>query len=162
MSASHITDSDWTRFSATVLYLIQDVNASKHSVELNEVYRHTLIILLRRFTDRFWYKRLLASKACLEHSRTEGIADIRKLDPHEVPVEFRASYRLEHYLPIADLRKSLMEIEKPDQQKVEELLRAAAIEKIWILKEEDNRLKRYNRRNPAEAYKAAGIDIVFE
>ena len=55
-----------------------------------------------------------------------------------------------------------MEVEEPNEKKVEELLRAATIEKIWILKEEDAKLKRYNRGNPAEAYKAAGIEIVFD
>lgn len=166
MTTSHITDRDWTRFSATVLFLIQDVKASEHSPKLNDVYRLTLLTLLRRFTDKFWYKRLLVSKACFESSRAEGIDDIRKYDPDELPANVRPNYHLEHFLPIAELRTRLMKIENPTQQKVEECLKTAQIAKIWILKKEDDCLtksgKRHKRENPAEAYKAVGIEILYE
>jgi hypothetical protein len=124
------------------------------------------MVLLRRFTDKFLYKRLLISRACLARSRADGIDDIRQFDPREVPAEVRSTYHLEHFLPIAVLRTRLMKIENPTQDNVEECLRTAQIAKVWILKEEDDRLtaagKRYKRDDPVQAYRDAKIEIVYD
>ena len=114
---------------------------------------------MRGYIDRFWRDKLCVSEACDREAGRDNL-NLRQMEPRQIPIAVRGKYHLEHYLPVADLRKILLDMKNPTADKIIKLIAAAPIKKVWVLKTEDSQLKKYNRDNPAAAYAKAGIKIL--
>ena len=82
----------------------------------------------------------------------------------EVGNEKKPLFHWEHVLPVSDLKRRLVELQKPRQIKSikEELMKADI---AWILKSEDKtlnerKLRNKRRKDPWDAYRECGIKIV--
>ena len=120
----------------------------------------TLKVHLRGFIDRYWADKLCVSKACRAEARRDGIADIRKFEPRRVRSEpTREKYHLEHYMQVDDLRDLLLKLKEPTVDEIVGLIQTSPIKKVWLLKEENDRLPRGKRPDPALALEQPGIQI---
>jgi hypothetical protein len=73
----------------------------------------------------------------------------------------RKIFHWEHYYPVEQLIRELIELKKLNDQSIYKVIRKAKI--VWILKEENRKLdKNYKsiRPNPKKAYKEAGIKLL--
>jgi|SRR6516162_6820892 len=94
-----------------------------------------------------------------------GIGDLSQFQWRDQPIRMRDPNRrifhFEHTKPVHDLTKEILAIKNPDIITIEKILMRASI--TWITKDEDRRLKRFQRsENPLEDYAKAGIRLLPE
>jgi hypothetical protein len=152
-------DREFSMIASTILVLVQNIQSNQVTRRVASLHKETLKLYLRGFIDRFWRERLSISEACEQEGKKDNL-NLRQMEPRQLPKEVRRKYHLEHYLPVADLRTILLEMKSPTADKIAGLIAAAPIKKVWVLRDEDSRLKKYNRDNPAAAYQKAGIKIL--
>lgn len=144
--------------------IINEVPASLPDKATERGVRNLLMILCRNMED---VAPRNASIKAVEMAARLGIEDLRRLhfdDGGRIPGG-RAASRLhwEHWFPVAEMRRELMDLQKPTPEACRDVLAKARL--CWILKEEDDALTslgyRSRRPDPEAAYRAAGIEMAY-
>jgi hypothetical protein len=75
----------------------------------------------------------------------------------------RKTFHWEHWLPVAEIARSIQAIAQPSKDEVLAALRQTRV--VWITKDENTRLDqakaRSTRHDPARAYEDAGIELRY-
>lgn len=115
---------------------------------------------IRKFTDLVTAKRSVAADNKFKEMNIE-FSDFRWQSQPKFD-KGRTIFHLEHYVPVLTIRNECLSAKTVEA--ICSILRERP-KLVWILKAENERLDklgfRTNRLDPAEAYHAAGIDVIW-
>ncbi|NBJ13695.1 hypothetical protein [Microvirga arsenatis] len=104
----------------------------------------------------------MVSVAAQERAKEMGLPDLRQFrwkdQPKKMKDPGRAIFHWEHYTPVANIVRDLLEINTPSRETVTDVLKTARI--AWILKEENACLNHRSRPDSDNDYRAVGIRLL--
>jgi hypothetical protein len=103
------------------------------------------------------------SRRARDEAQRLGLGDLRAFhwdDRRKNPLKRHDElFHWEHYWPVSQQVKDLLKPPASDERSIAAILGRTRI--VWILKEEDARLQRAHRPDPAKAYAEAGIELMY-
>lgn len=143
-----------------ILPLLKEIKTAENAEELNYL-NDSLLQLIRRTETML---KPLASEGAIALFKTiRKHEDIRNMSWKDVSAarRLRGKFAFEHYVPVNTMRKQLIALKNPTIKQIQAILDEGKI--VWVTAAENDRLSkkgfRYNRPNPAKAYKACKIVI---
>jgi hypothetical protein len=105
----------------------------------------------------------MVSIAAQERAFQMGLPDLRQFHLNDQKKRMndpeRKIFQWDHYTPVSNIVRELIEIITPTVEAVAEVLKTARV--AWILKEEDAKLSHKSRKDPAADYAPGGIRLVL-
>jgi hypothetical protein len=144
------------RTTLSLLHAYRDASGYPREVQsrlLNTLLRHLPV-------------KLNVSRAAHAEAKRRSLGDLRRYLWEHQPTLMgdigRKVFAYDHYVPVAELRRQLEDLEKPSERQIRGILSQASV--VWVRRGENAELDRLGYRSrrpdPAAAYEAARIILV--
>lgn len=142
----------------TAVFLLREHRTCPH-----EYSKYVLHLLLDRLCRHAEPQRMFVSEAAQRKADRLGLGKLSEYTWYQQTTKMgdkgRKTFHWDHFVTIKELRRALLNLDRPTEEQVREILRRASV--AWILKSEDRKLNqlgfRADRPNPHAAYRKADI-----
>jgi hypothetical protein len=128
--------------------------------EVKSYYRSLLKSAMR---DLERFVQPLASRAALDRAAALRIGDPRGYTWNDQPTKMkdpeRTIFHWDHIIPVSDLAAACLDLPDAQFADIEAIISKARV--VWILRDEDRRLRKYGRGDdPFKNYRDAGVELI--